>query len=185
MTDKELISSIRALESRKNKEVEALEERFRNERKALIQSWADEKARFKVGDVIRTRHPHDNGYGYIRIESIEGHVADSVSPYPEIWYIGRNLFPDLVPANGKGIISDDGSRDIEKVTEPPYTGFSVTSESGELMASSYKEALSVAQKNTTIEKSSIIYGILPSGNREEILKVQLFKGLKSPIRIRR
>lgn len=182
MTDKELVSSLAALEETQRKETDDLRKRHTQERKDLLQSWANAKTPFKTGDVIRSKRPHDGRYDYVRIENIEGHAPSEFASKPEIWYVGTQLLPDLTSSStsSKGVIIDDGSKQVEKLTRPPYTGFAVSSESGEKGTPSYRDALAMVKKNARNRESSKVYGILPSGERAELLDVPFVEIPKIP-----
>ena len=182
MTDKELLSSLVELEERQRNETDDLKRRHTKERKDLLQSWADAKTSFKTGDVIRSKHRHDDRHDYLRIERIEGHVPSGLVPKPEIWYVGTQLLPDLTTSStsSKGVIIDDGGKEIEKLTQHPYTGFAVSSESGERKTPSYRDALAMVKRNAGNRESSKIYGILPSGERAELLDVPFVEIPKIP-----
>ena len=182
MTDKELLSSLVALEEKQRKETDDLRKRHTQERRDLLQSWADAKTGFKTGDTIRAKHRHDGGYDYLRIGRIEGHVPNGLAPKPEIWYTGTQLLPDLTVSSTShtGVIIDDGGKEIEKLTQPPYTGFAVSSESGERKTPSYRDALTMVKRNAGNRESSKIYGILPSGERAELLDVPFVEIPKIP-----
>ena len=110
--------SLERLEERRKKEMEALEKRFEEERNAIIQSWCEENARFRVGDAISAAN-RNNKTIRLRIETIKCYVRGNSYPDPTIYYSGKTLGPNLTQkpkARTRGI-EDNGTNEIKKIHE--------------------------------------------------------------------
>lgn len=168
MKKQELLSALDDLERRKRQDMKDAETRFQNGRAAALQRFADENARFCVGDVISVGRSWKENRDYVRIERIEGHCDLE----PEIWYIGQQLFPDFSenPTSSKGIITDRGTDEILRHDRPLYEGYVVTGGGEEKSSPDFRQVLDFCRYFCRVRKTgATVYGVDGAGRRTRLL----------------
>lgn len=177
MTRQELLNKLTRLEEDKKLQISKIEDKFVEDRLAMLDAYAKANAKFKVGDVIIEYHPLYGPVKFtiIRVESIKA-VIEMTSV--QIQYKGRELHPDFTESYGVSgcpryeTVSD--AHEIKLLTKPMYESYLVVTASGkEIPEKTYMGTLSTAKSILTSsdEEYVIRYGITESGEREEIQKI--------------
>ena len=179
MTDRELKSELDRLGRKRDLEIKEAKERYDKGRKAALDRFARENARFGKGDYIMCPPKGEPGMGcgyrgraYTRVERIRTEL--DYQGKPVVVYSGPHLLPDLTVwerSSSPEFIYDTGADDVIRLDKPEFTEFVLVGASGKYpdqRTKSYHEAVELRSYFFSRKEDSRTYGVREDGSRVEL-----------------
>lgn len=182
MTQAELRSLLGDIERDRIKAIREAEETATRRRGDALQSWADEHAQYKLGDILEAEYPDATPYCRlvrIRIKSIHG---VRLGPTFAVSYVGQRLLPDLTESNGvetiyqtdksnqKFVNAYEAETRFTKLDKPRYTHYIVKSNSRTQTSKSYHDVLDICHNILTgIKEDVYIFGVAEDGTETKLM----------------
>lgn len=111
MQNEECLKLVAESDARFKKQIEELEKQKRISRQRILDQWAKDNAKYKVGDIIKANDV------IIKVTRIRGHLSLYMERGLYVSYYGDALTKKLTPRKDgwQTDIHDDGGRVIEKL----------------------------------------------------------------------